>query len=291
MIGSILRRIFERHLLFHLIIPLIVGILADIAYTWLFDPVAWSNLPQHLLSGPRIVLYAGIFVAYLVITGYRIQRETNIGLRQLDLNVLAAELAGAKSLFAIGTMNFDEWFDPAVQVYLATIYRRKLQNDPFRYERIILLGHRSARRNLNSEYLDGYHAKCVIRTHKSLGIDLYFIEWPQIKTILDGLTSEEKFHVGYYPSFLARFPDFAATLWMFFVRRRRVRKAAVGVITMTDGSHTAFLFSKHDQIVSVQFYPEARVDACVKFAEQIQQTVYRPGTTTVQPKYDFTNFF
>jgi hypothetical protein len=146
MIYSILRRILGRHVWWHLVIPLLAGVVAEIIYTRAVEGTEWSALLDHLLSGPRIVLYVGIVVTYLLVIFFRIRHETNIGLKQLDLHVLADHLTKAESIFAIGTMDFREWFDPAVQAYLARIYERKLRTDPFRYERVLLLGRRSAKK-------------------------------------------------------------------------------------------------------------------------------------------------
>jgi hypothetical protein len=246
---------------------------------------------DHLLSGHRIVLYLGIVLAYLVIISLLIKRETNIGLRQLDLNELAERLGNAKSLFAVGTMRFDEWFDPAVQVYLSTIFERKLQTNPFRYERTLLLSSRSARENLNSDYLDGYHAKSLIGLHKRLGIPLYFLEWPQIITILRKLSSQERVLLDFYPPLIGRVPDFLARIFVSLNGRRKVRKLAVAVIQTTSGSTLAFRFSKSGSVVSVQFEPQDRKAVCEKFVRLIQEEIYEPGTVKVQPKYDFTRYY
>lgn len=294
MIYRILRRILRRHALFHLFIPLIVGVGVEILYTWLFDEQEWSHLSDHLLSRPRIALYVGIFLAYLVVIGILIRKETEVGLRQLELYVLADKLKNAISLFAIGTMNFDEWFDPVVQVYLATIYERKLKVEQqehahFRYERILLLASRSAKRNLSSDYLDGYHAKCLIRIHTSLDINLYFLEWRDIIEILNQLTPEEKADLGYYPRWFRRLPDAAAKLLMLVVgRHRRVRKVAVGVLEMNDHTKCAFCFSKRDRGLIV--WREPSVAARARFVELIRQKIYAPNNE-VWVQYDFTKFF
>jgi hypothetical protein len=285
-------RILRRQALFHLLIPLIAGVLAEIFYTWLFDANAWAHLSAHLLSGPRIALFVGIFIAYFAVMFILIWRETKIGLRQIYLAVLADELKTAKSLFAIGTMNFDEWFDPAVQVYLATIYNRKRDGDlagheKFRYERILLLVGRSAKKDFEAAYLDGYHAECLMRIHQSLDINLYFLLWRDIVEILGQLSAKDKADLGYYPAWFAYVPNIVAKLLIFIVgRRRRVRKVAVGVLEMGDNSKSVFRFSKRDKLLSVRI--EKSVTASAKFAELIKAKIYKPGTSTVQTQYNFT---
>ncbi|MGH8551907.1 MAG: hypothetical protein ACRERS_01300, partial [Methylococcales bacterium] len=183
-------------------IPLIVGVIVEGMYSAIVDRIKLVDLPTHLLSDNKIALYVGIFLAYGVVIGILIGWETHIGLKQIQLDVLADTLTNSQSLFTVGTLSFDEWFDPAVQVYLARILEKKLANTSFRYERILLLCNRSAEKDLRSDYLDGYHAKCLIEIHKALGISLYFIEWLQLLVVLNKLTPEEKVHVGFHPEFV-----------------------------------------------------------------------------------------
>ncbi len=298
MFYRILRRILRKHALYHLLIPLFAGLLVEAGYTYLFDNAEWQNLFIHLGSGPRIALYLGIVLAYLIVVGILIRQETKIGLRQLDFNVLAANLRDAKDLFAVGTMRFDEWFDPIVQVYLATVYERRYQAEvddtQFNYERILLLASRSARKDLGSDYLDGYLAKCLVATHKRLHINLYFMEWHDIIGILNQLTAQQKVKLKYYPKLFRYLPDGLAKILMIFVgRRRRVRKLAIGVIEKADNSKYAFRFSKRDRLLSVR--PEPTADTAADFVQLIRNTIYAPAIAgqprTVQPQFDFANFF
>jgi hypothetical protein len=229
-----------------------------------------------------------------------IRKETNIGLEQLRLNVLAERLEGATGLFAVGTMRFDEWFDPAVQVYLATIFQKKLKEATFRYERVLLLGRRSAAKDLGSDYLDGYYAKCLVHIHRRLGIDLYYLERSEILGILKALTAKEKAQLGFYPSWMEHLSDRLARLLMWPIQGRRVRKVAVGVIAKEkaagDGTVTvredrsAFRFSKHDKIVQVKFEPEDRAAVYLKFADLVKGRVYA-GSTKVSAQHDFLSYF
>ncbi len=291
MIYRILRRILRKHALFHLLIPLVAGVFVELLYTKIVDGVLWSGLPDELLSGRRIALYMGIFLAYVLVIGILIKRETTVGLQQIELNILMQELSDAKSLFAIGTLRFDEWFDPAVQVYLATVFSHKLTDPSFRYERVLLLGSRSAKKNLRSDYLDGYHAKCLIGIHRQLGIKLYFLEWPQIIAILNQLTVKEAVDLGFYPRYITHLSKLPVRVWMWLRGRSRVRKVAVGVIEAADGAKSAFRFLKRDNIVSVKVEPKAREESCIKFVELIRQEIYDPETGHVKPQYDFNSYY
>jgi hypothetical protein len=296
MIFRIIRRILRRHVLFHLLIPLIVGVLVEIIYSHFWEGTGWSDLYHHLSSDNRIALYVGIFLTYGVIMYFLLKDETSVGLRQIDLNTLRHRLADSTSLFAVGTMRFDEWFDPGVQVYLTTIYEHKISTNHFRYERVLLLSGRSAERDLRTDYIDGYHAKCLIALHRRLGISLYYLAWPQISAILRRLTPQERAEIGYYPNRLAKAWDWIAKALMLLIgRRRRVRKTAVGVINVPASggveSISAFRFSKHDKIVHLNFESESRAKACGKFVALIKEELFQPGTALVKPEYNFIEYF
>src|SRR5438270_10833411 len=250
MLYRFFTRVLRRQMFFHLIIPLLCGFLVEEFYSSYIN-MGWSPFWQR--HGQRIVLFFGIVVAYLVVIAIQVWRETTIGLQQLELNQLAERLQGAKSLFAVGTIQFSEWFDPAVQVYLATIGEQKLRptppNNPFKYERVLLIPNRSAQQDLSTDYIDGYYAKCLIQIHQRLHTRLYSFRWPQIEKILSGLTKQEKISIGYYPKWFKRISQKNARRLIWLARRRRVRHLAVGLIESNDGSPEVFLYSKHKAIV------------------------------------------
>lgn len=98
-----LRRIFRKHALFHLLIPLAVGVVVESVFANLADGVPWSAIPHELLSGHHLALYAGVFLTYIAVIGILIKSETNIGLRHIELVVLAEKMKGTQSLFAVAT--------------------------------------------------------------------------------------------------------------------------------------------------------------------------------------------
>lgn len=74
-------------------------------------------------------------------------------------------------------------------------------------------------------------------------------------------------------------------------RRERVRKVAVGVLTLDSGERSVFRFTKRDRIVNVQVQPEERAKAYIRFADLLRAEIYEPGTTTVKPIHDFTRYY
>jgi hypothetical protein len=293
MFYRVLRRILRRHALFHLLIPLVIGAIVEVLWAHFMDRAAWSSVPDLLLSGSRIALYLGIFGAYVIVTGILITSETNIGMRRIDLNSLAAKLDGTKSLFVVSTTPFQEWFDPAAQVYLAVIYSARLaQANPFRYERVLLLPHKSSEDNLNSEYLDGYHARCLIDIHRRLGIELYFLEWTDIEGAINALSPNERILIGYYPSSLRHFPEWLIRTLVWPARRRRIRRIAGGVIEgANSGAPSAFRFAKRENVVDVRPHPQERADAYIKFVGKLKDRIYQPSSTVVDPLHNFLEYF
>ena len=292
MFYRILRRVFRKHAAFHLVIPLVMGVLVEVFYERHSTGRPWMTLLRELLSARHVALYAGIVGAYIVSIGILIRSETNIGLRHIDITDLAAKLKGMTSLFAVSTTPFEEWFDPASQVYLATVYSRRLAGPEFRYERVVLLSHRSARKDLDSDYLDGYHAKCFIDIHRRLGIPLYFVEWRELREIFRGLTMDEKIHIGLYPQVMARmtrFPRIADALMRPF-ERDRVRHVAVGVIAPAHGKPSAFRFSKHHRIISIEVQPPGKSTAYVTFAKRLKEKIYTENHVA-RESHDFTKYY
>lgn len=297
MLYRFFTRILRRQMFFHLIIPLLCGFLVEGFYS--------SHINSHinkdegstfwLQHGHHVALLLGIVVAYLVVIAIQVWRETTIGLQQMELNQLAERLQGAKSLFAVGTIKFSEWFDPAVQVYLATISEQKLLSmrpgGPFKYERVLLIPNRSAHKDLSTDYIDGYYAKCLIQIHQRLRTELYSLQWPQIEKILHGLTKPEKIAIGYYPKFFKRISHKNARRLIWIVRRRRVRHMAVGLIESSNGSPEVFLYSKHRAIVQLHFVRPGRTHSWEKLVSLIKEELFDAGTGEVHGQYNFMQFF
>jgi hypothetical protein len=291
MFYVILARVLRRHLVFHLVIPLIIGVLVEAIYTHFWDAVTWSVLPSQLLSGHRIALYVGVATAYVVVIGVLIRSETNIGLRRIELHDLTLKLRGSKSFFAIAPTPLSEWFDPALQVYFVTLFGERLRsNPPFRYERVLLLPSRTSRKYLNSDYLDGYFAKCLIEIHKQMGINLYFLEWSAIAEVLKCLTREERVSVGYYPAFARRLPEFLVNVLLVPFRRGRIRKIGCAIIENGNGSRSAFRFAKRENVIDVEVQLGVHGNVYLRFADLIKNVLYEsPGV--VKPLHDFTKYY
>ena len=285
MFGRFLMRIFRRHVWRHLIIPVLVGLLVEGVYRWLTG-ANWEK------AGETTALLAGILLTYGLVMGIEIWHRTKIGLEQLKVHVLATHLQHAKSLFAVGTMRFHEWFDPAVQVYLATIGEQKLRpgTPDFAYERVLLLASRAAAADLNVDYSDGYYAKCLIEIHKRLHTKLYFLEWPQISEVLGQLTPAQKIDLGYYPGFLRFLPGKAQKVLVRPLGRRRVRNLAVGIIETLDGRIEVFRYSKHAKIVNVHFV-ENNLESWMRLVELIKGELIDPHTHEIRPERDFLHYY
>ena len=97
--------------------------------------------------------------------------------------------------------------------------------------------------------------------------------------------------IGYYPRILAWLPETLVRVILWPIRRHRVHQIAGGVIEDEKGARSAFLFSKHENVVDVDVEPETRSAAYVDFVERIKAQVYQPETTVVKPIHDFKHAF
>lgn len=174
-----------------------------------------------------LVPILGVVGAYLVIMYIVLASETDKGMKRLGPSALEEALEDSTSYFAVAAINLREWFEPATQVYLATILKRKLLLGPkFRYDRILLFFTDDDEKNLGSQYLSGYYARSLIEIHKLLEIQMAYLQPDEIAAILKGLTEKERKAIGYHTRWLPEWvPNWAVNLfplrWLW-VRNKRL---------------------------------------------------------------------
>jgi hypothetical protein len=270
LLYRILGRIFRRHFFLHLFIPLLIGVAVELIFWKLGD----GSEPEPILSVHRIAGFVAIFLTYLVIVFGLIAEETNIHPGQLAFLELRESLAGAETILSIGTLQFHEWFDPAVQVYLATVYEQKLQEPDMQYDRVLLLGGSSAARGVEIDFLDGYLAKCLKEIHERLGISLYRFYDSEIRDVLGKLTPEERIEIGLLPKLLRYFPAWCQRLYLWLFWTQRLRKIAAAIIE-SNGAKKVVRFSKRDKVISLS--PPQQSNAFVKLGEAIREQLAKHG--------------
>src|SRR5437016_5567544 len=126
-IWRILLGKLRKHSLYHLFIPLGAGIIGEIV------------VDNFVISNKRwIGFFSGLFLSYSVIMYVLIWKERKKRIDEGSLAKLQDTLDTAKSFHGLSVIPLTEWFDPAMQVYLAKLFNRKLEPDDFEHGRTLL---------------------------------------------------------------------------------------------------------------------------------------------------------
>ncbi len=227
MFFRVIRKIFQRHIKYHLIFPLIVGLGIEYATHRLIE--TQKGLFWTWLSILAPVL--GIVLTYLAVMFFIFRGETEMGLRRIGSNKLENALREATGFFGIGAIELREWFEPSPQVYLATILKRKIENPNFIYNRVFIFSE-VAFRDLDSQYLNSYYAKALIEQHIAHGIGLAYLGPDELTGVMKHFNLDEVCAIGYYPRWLPR-------KLLKMTPRRLVSKARL-ISCGIQGQHSAF---------------------------------------------------
>lgn len=115
-IYKIFMKLMSKHLLFHLVLPLIVGVAVEIFIAWYRDPSHFA-LREYLISKERVGFYLGIMVTYLCIAGWFVHKDAAPPWDNTLTATLDRTLKDAISFFATCTIPMEKWFDPYTQQY------------------------------------------------------------------------------------------------------------------------------------------------------------------------------
>jgi hypothetical protein len=181
-ILRILWKLMSKHLLYHLVLPLIFGLTVEAVIAWRRDPSSFELL-EYLFSTERIGLYAGILIAYLGIALLLVQKEAKPPWDNTLTEQLDQVLKGATGFFATCTIPMKQWFDPYTQQYFSHIVKHQLNTGAFPQQRVLLFTRRGELAKAKEQYLDGHYAKPLAEIHKNYGIKLGFLDRSQINEI------------------------------------------------------------------------------------------------------------
>ncbi|HEX7957083.1 MAG TPA: hypothetical protein VF508_09080 [Pyrinomonadaceae bacterium] len=290
MFWKILARIFRRHITYHLLIPLVVGVCVDflamlVTHSW---PHVLVEMQTHLLSAEGLGLIGGIFAAYFVIMYFVVKEETTARIDSAGQAILSGCLQGAASYFAVNVIGIREWFGPATQEYLSVIARRHRDNPGFRHERVLLFFSERDFDDLVTPYLDYNYAHALVQIHKNYDIPLSFLRRKDIHRILSALTDHQRKVVGCYGGWLGWFPKkvFGYPLWRL---RRRFAHMGFALIEMEHGETVVLRVSKHGDNMNIEKIAGHAADPYAKVVKLIKHTVHDPATHAVKTEYDFAN--
>lgn len=276
-IYRIILKLFGRHLVYHLLIPLIAGLSVELL---IFRFAGGGELPDmgsvvdYLFSSERLGLYGGIVATYLLIAGYRLRKETMLQMGKGQIATLDDALKNATSFFATSTIRLREWFEPNVQEYFSHIVKCHLQRQDFQHERVLLFFTKGDVKDARERYLDGHYAKPLAEIHRNYGIKLAFLQRSDIQLILDTLSFEDKKALGCYPRWLQWWVVGAE--W-YLRRRRRIRSLDFAFVRY-ETSATVFPFSKKGDLLTLRKYDgSARVEPYERLMAAIRERIYQAG--------------
>ncbi|MDX6576826.1 MAG: hypothetical protein QOE96_2779 [Blastocatellia bacterium] len=292
MIYKIFLKLMSRHLWFHLLVPLIVGVGVEILIAWApwHQPPSGISLHEYLISPERIGLYAGIFVTYLLIAGWLVNKEAKPRMTRATLTILDDTLKDATTFFATCTIPLRGWFEPYTQQYFSHIVRRRLAEPEFVQERVLLFLREGDLKKAREQYLDGLYANPLAEIHRNYGIDLGFLRRAEINEVL-AKDAIDKVKLGCYPRWIAWWPT--AAQW-HLSRKRRIRGLDFALITHVDvTTHqkviTVYLFSKkHEIIVLDKVKGPDKVKPYEDLIEAIRAKVFEGGR--LDRNHDFSQY-
>ena len=117
-IYKIFMKLMSKHLVFHLLIPLGLGVAVETSIAWREAPDAnpLINLGDFAHGGP----YIAILVTFLFSAGWLIQKEARPPWDNILTETLDEVLSDATDIFATCTIPLEDWFPlyPAVPLIL-----------------------------------------------------------------------------------------------------------------------------------------------------------------------------
>ena len=286
--GILLSRL-RKHATFHLIIPLGGGVFVEEVVVWLALSRPW------LLSFRMASLITGVVLSYIFVMLILIWIETKKRIEETDLAQLQDTLDYAKSYYGFSIIPLTEWFDPAIQVYLAKLFNRKLEPDDFEHERTLLFFSSGEYKNAKTPFADEYHyGRCLAHMHRDCDIPLSFLRRKEIFEVLDQLDFEEKQALGCYPRWTAwwglrRIQKIRRFQKVSLRRmRRRIDGLDFAIVERPDGEKRVLQVSKRGEEVRIKNQIKgAPAQPYIKLMQKIKDRIYDPETNKLRAENDF----
>jgi hypothetical protein len=284
----------KKHLLYHLIIPLIGGIGVE---ALVHELVAEDNIIASawgLFVFRALILIVGVTLSWLLVMFLLIGHETRKNLSRRNLMRLEKRLNTATGYYGVSIIHLADWFEPGSQLYLAKLLKRKLEVDNFEHDRTLLFFSNRELENARVDLTDERHyAKCLAFMHRDFGIPLSFLKRQEIFEILkDGLEEDERLQLGCYPRW---------TTWRPFTRlqrvrlhwlRRRIPQLDFGLATPNHGEPFVLRVSMNEgQLRVMEELEKEKAKPYIKLANLIKSRVYELDQTTLKSDYDFVSDF
>jgi len=277
-----LRRIFAKHFLFHMTIPLLGGAVTELYLVpRLVSPGSASGPTTilELLTWEHLIPVIGIVASYLIVMLFLVTKEVSIPFETANFTRVAQQLRDATSYFALCDIPMREWFEPGAFKYFSLLQSKK-ESAPggFRYERVIVFKHARNKSDAEATVLDRFHADALATSHRRLGIPMGWLGPNEFREILGTVEKQHRLKFRKVPRLLRWIPDgvlrslpLPAEL-DFAVIDRAIGKAVIIVP-----------FKKSETVVLEGDDAKPYLDV----AERIKAKVYEADGITIRLDHDF----
>ncbi|MDQ3742803.1 MAG: hypothetical protein M3444_00185 [Acidobacteriota bacterium] len=301
MIWLILLHRLRKHAMLHLVAPLVIGLIVEsfieglitIPNYRLTSLPSWLGFYSSYSVLRTLLLFAGVFVTYIFIMVYIINKETKFRTNFTHLATLKNTLDNARSYFGISVIPIEEWFEPSMQVYLAKLFNRKLEGNDFEHERTLLFFSEGELNRATLPLMDEhYHGRCLAHMHRDCDIPLSYIGRKDIFKILGGLSDEDRVVLCCYPRWTGwrPFRVFRRVVPLRWLRWR-IPSLDMAVVEMKDGTRLVLRISKHGTEVLVRKIKGEPAQPYLHFLDKIREEIYEDGTRQLKDDYDFVNIY
>lgn len=193
-IWTALRRILAKHFLYHMVIPLAFGVMADV---FLASPIAalaeWLHIQYVIPVARYVVPVLAVMGTYLIVMLLIITRETATPFEIANFTTVEQLIKNATSYFAVCAIPMREWFEPGAFKYFALLLSEKHSRGvAFRYDRVIIFSNSGQRRDAEATILDRYHAEALAMAHRKLDIPMGWLGPKNIRKIVRDLQPEQR---------------------------------------------------------------------------------------------------
>jgi hypothetical protein len=262
MIYRVFFKLMTRHVLWHLVVPVAIGLVCE----WYFDspqlsagasppnitPSSYApvradrtNASTNDARGSsasvkstaagegsirslgrflrrRVPFFAGASATFLVVAFLLMYHETNVQVDPADLAELRELLKSSTEFFALSATELHEWFKPYFQVYWSLSAAQRLYRPDFKACRVLLFFTKGQLSDARSDFLEGLNAKGFRDIHRHFGIPLAYLRPREVKQILGATSRADLINMGCLNTWLAKAPQWVVS-WRINTRRRRRR--------------------------------------------------------------------
>ncbi|HKR63256.1 MAG TPA: hypothetical protein VJZ00_05950 [Thermoanaerobaculia bacterium] len=270
----------------HLLLPLAVSIVVAGILGYAHGDVHNTRQLLRYLLAERLPDLAAIYFVFIVVVVLVVRHESQ--LRIANLSVLDDVLPGARSYFGIAPTPLREWFDPAVQVYLARIVAQRLIDPAFRHQRVLLFFSNEQFRDAHASYQDEYYAKALVRQHEEFDAALGFLSPDDLFQILGKMTLDERLALRCYSRFMRRLPRWLLAKVKLKWSSRIVRSLAFALLEDANGAKRIIIFANRPTELDLCTVEDAeKAKPYLRLVQLVQDRVYRPGTQELKHEYRF----